>query len=49
MPLFRERMADPSRRPAGSLPVQLLLFSYPIAHPEAAAAEPGHEDAGTPG
>ena len=49
MPLFRERMADPSRRPAGSVPVQLLLFSYPIAHPEAAAAEPGHEDAGTPG
>lgn len=49
MPLFRERMADPSRRPAGSVPVQLLLFSYPIAHPEAGAAEPGHEDAGTPG
>jgi len=48
MPLFRERMADPSRRPAGSVPVQLLLFSYPIAHPEAAAAEAGHEDAGTP-
>ena len=49
MPLFRERMADPSRRPVGSVPVQLLLFSYPIAHPEAAAAEAGHEDEGTPG
>jgi DNA-binding transcriptional ArsR family regulator len=44
MPLFQERMADPSKRPAGSLPVELLLFSYPIALPEAggtAAREAG--------
>jgi DNA-binding transcriptional ArsR family regulator len=40
MPLFQERMADPSKRPAGSVPVELLLFSYPIAYPAA-----GHENA----
>jgi DNA-binding transcriptional ArsR family regulator len=48
MPLFLERMADPSKRPAGSVPVELLLFSYPIAHPAAGDAEAGHEDDGTP-
>ena len=35
MPLFLERLADPSKRPAGSVPVELLLFSYPIALPAA--------------
>ena len=53
MPLFRERMADPSKRPAGSVPVQVLLLSHPIAHPAAADAEAGHEaghkDEETPG
>jgi predicted ArsR family transcriptional regulator len=39
-PLFQERMADPSKRPAGSVPVSLLLFSFPIEYPA---------DAGTPG
>lgn len=38
MPLFRERLADPAKRPAGSVPVELLLFSYPIAHPAAGHA-----------
>jgi predicted ArsR family transcriptional regulator len=37
-PLFRERMADPANRPVGSVPVELLLFSYPIAFPAADAA-----------
>jgi hypothetical protein len=39
VPRFRERLADPSQRPAGSVPVELLLFSYPVAHPEAGAEE----------
>ena len=49
MPLFRERRADPSKRPASSVPVELLLFSYPIAHPAAGDAEADPEDEGTPG
>ncbi len=49
MPLFKERMADPSKRPAGSVPVQLLLFSHPIAYPEPNDADAGHEDEETPG
>jgi DNA-binding transcriptional ArsR family regulator len=50
MPLFEKRMADPSKRPVGSVPVQLLLLSHPIAHPEAGEAEAGeHEDEETPG
>jgi hypothetical protein len=32
---FRERLADPSQRPAGSVPVEMLLFSYPISLPAA--------------
>jgi hypothetical protein len=47
MPLFQKRMADPSKRPDGSVPVQLLLLSHPIAYPEADEAEA--EDEGTPG
>ena len=39
MPLFEQRMADPSKRPPGSVPVQLLLLSHPIAYPEADRAE----------
>jgi DNA-binding transcriptional ArsR family regulator len=39
MPLFEKRMADPSKRPPGSVPVQLLLLSHPIAYPEADRAE----------
>ena len=27
---YRDRLEDPSRRPAESLPVELLLFSYPL-------------------
>ncbi len=30
---FRERMSDPGRRPAGSLPVEVLLFAYPLRPP----------------
>jgi predicted transcriptional regulator len=49
MPLFQKRMADPSKRPAGSVPVQLLLLSHPMEYPEAGEAEAGHEDEATPG
>jgi len=33
LPRFRERLADPSNRPAEAVPVELLLFAYPISHP----------------
>jgi hypothetical protein len=51
MPLFQKRMADPSKRPPGSVPVQLLLLSHPIAYPEAGDVEAGgeDEDEGAPG
>jgi hypothetical protein len=49
MPLFLARMSDPSRRPAGSLPVRLLLLSHPIAGPEASEAEAGLRDEAAPG
>jgi DNA-binding transcriptional ArsR family regulator len=29
-----ERLTDPSKRPAGSVPVELLLFAYPIELPK---------------
>ena len=28
---FRERLTDPSTRPEGAIPVELLLYTYPIA------------------
>lgn len=37
---MRERIADPSKRPAGSLPVEMLMFSYPISFPASDEAEP---------
>lgn len=33
--LGRGRLADPAARPAGSLPVELLVFGYPVAPPTA--------------
>jgi DNA-binding transcriptional ArsR family regulator len=44
MPWFDQggRMSDPSRRPPGAVPVELLTFSYPLSRPEAAGtADPG--------
>jgi len=32
---YRDRIADPERRPPGSLPVEVLLFAYPVAPPQA--------------
>jgi DNA-binding transcriptional ArsR family regulator len=33
LPRFRERLTDPAQRPAGSLPVELMMFSYPMTMP----------------
>jgi Helix-turn-helix domain len=44
MPLFLQRMADPSKRPAGSVPVRVLLLSHPTAHPEPGEPETGLRD-----
>jgi hypothetical protein len=49
LPLFQKRMADPSKRPPASVPVQLLLLSHPIEYPEGSAAEAGRADEGPPG
>ena len=32
-PRFEERLTDPSRRPPGSAPVEMFLFSYPLSPP----------------
>ncbi len=36
LPLYRERLTDPSMRPEGALPVELLVLGYPITPPSAA-------------
>ena len=43
---FRERFTDPSKRPPGALPVEYLLFSYPIAVPGAESG--GDPESGEP-
>jgi hypothetical protein len=30
---YRDRSADPAKRPADSLPIEVLLFAYPIRPP----------------
>lgn len=35
LPLVRERLEDPSRRPAGAVPVELLVLGYPMELPPA--------------
>jgi predicted ArsR family transcriptional regulator len=37
LPRFRERLTDPSQRPPGSAPVELLLFGFPLEPPTPAA------------
>jgi DNA-binding transcriptional ArsR family regulator len=34
-PRFAERFTDPSRRPPGSAPVEMVMFSYPLSPPPA--------------
>lgn len=31
---YRDRIADPERRPPDSLPIEMLLFAYPVAPPK---------------
>jgi DNA-binding transcriptional ArsR family regulator len=40
LPRFRDRMTDPSLRPPGAVPVEFLLFSYPVGVPPAGPADP---------
>jgi hypothetical protein len=47
LPRMRERLTDPSARPPGAVPVELLLFSYPISPPPADAKD--EPSAGRPG
>jgi DNA-binding transcriptional ArsR family regulator len=35
IPRARERLTEPGARPAGAVPVELLLFTYPVAPPPA--------------
>jgi DNA-binding transcriptional ArsR family regulator len=49
LPRFMERISDPARRPAGSVPVELTLLAYPIRLPDAdadAGAAGGGRDPG---
>ena len=34
-PRFRERLTDPSLRPPGAVPVEMLIFAYPLGLPPA--------------
>jgi DNA-binding transcriptional ArsR family regulator len=40
VPRFLARITDPSQRPPGSVPVEMLLFSYPIGLPPAEDDDP---------
>ncbi len=42
-PRFLERLTDPSLRPSGAVPVEMLVFSYPMSLP------PAHSDDRRPG
>jgi hypothetical protein len=51
LPRFRERLADPSTRPADAVPVEMLVISYPMQHPgpeQHPGAPDGAPEAGTP-
>jgi DNA-binding transcriptional ArsR family regulator len=36
LPKMRERLEDPSKRPPGAIPVEMLMFSYPLELPPTA-------------
>jgi DNA-binding transcriptional ArsR family regulator len=48
LPRFMDRITDPGRRPAGSVPVEMMVLAYPIRLP-AAGADDRAGDAGGPG
>jgi DNA-binding transcriptional ArsR family regulator len=43
LPRYRERIADPSKRPPGSVPVEMLMLTYPLEPPAADQGEPPPE------
>ena len=43
---YVERLTDPSKRPPGSAPVEMLIFSYPISPPAALGDEPAGSGTG---
>jgi DNA-binding transcriptional ArsR family regulator len=47
MSRFQERLTDPGQRPAGSVPVEMLLFAFPVRLPPAGSeSQPGSGGAG---
>jgi DNA-binding transcriptional ArsR family regulator len=38
---FQDRLTDPSRRPPGALPVEMLLYSFPVDYPKPAPGPDG--------
>jgi predicted ArsR family transcriptional regulator len=41
---YLERITDPSLRPAGAVPVEMLIFSYPLSLPPADGDADGRDD-----
>jgi DNA-binding transcriptional ArsR family regulator len=41
---YPERLTDPSRRPSGAVPVEMLVFTYPLGLPAPGHEEPAGED-----
>jgi len=48
LPRFRERLSDPSLRPAGSVPVEMLVFTFPIKPPDAEGEGAAPADSAAP-
>jgi DNA-binding transcriptional ArsR family regulator len=44
VPRFRERVTDPSTRPPGAVPVEMILLTYPIGPPPGGDAGPRAEE-----
>ncbi len=40
---MHERLADPSKRPPGALPVEMVVFSYPMSYPDRDEGEPAND------
>jgi DNA-binding transcriptional ArsR family regulator len=46
LPRFMDRITDPGRRPAGSVPVEMMVLAYPIRLPAAGDSDKGAGGAG---
>jgi DNA-binding transcriptional ArsR family regulator len=44
LPRYRERITDPSLRPPGAVPVELLTFSFPLSLPDAGEPADGGDE-----